>query len=218
MNVSEDSVQKWLIVKYQNNHTVGNTTISNVTHSVIGSTEQRESDQIIWDIRWFGLLSAPLLFVTIILPLILGPSVRKVCHNYVRLRVYWRVGLITLFAVYFVLMYVFYFRKAFRYGITMMSICFLMNMGFVSFQFITAQKWKKMVLFFIIAIIFAFTTALGVSYGPLIILPIAVGVFSFVTFVLFFGKIFQKIDLKTSQKCKNCDGLIDKKFLRLLND
>lgn len=45
----------------------------------------------VWDIRWFAILSAPLLFVTIILPLFIGPVLRSVCHSYVKLWPYWRV-------------------------------------------------------------------------------------------------------------------------------
>lgn len=36
--------------------------------------------------------SIPLLFGTIILPLVPGPALRYLCQSYVRLRVYWRLG------------------------------------------------------------------------------------------------------------------------------
>ncbi|KAI4222184.1 MAG: hypothetical protein L6R36_006330, partial [Xanthoria steineri] len=59
----------------------------------------------VWDLRWFLILSAPLLFGTIILPLATGPIIRSICHSYVRLGIYWvivlRVLLVSsLFPVY----------------------------------------------------------------------------------------------------------------------
>ena len=48
----------------------------------------------VWDLRWFGILSGPLLFVTIILPLIIGPTIRCLLKSYIRSRRTWNTFLI----------------------------------------------------------------------------------------------------------------------------
>ena len=59
----------------------------------------------LWDMRWFGYLSGPLLFGTIIVPLIAGPTTRFLFRSWERYRGFWRVALIVFWFIYFALYY-----------------------------------------------------------------------------------------------------------------
>lgn len=94
MNITEDSAKRWLKVKSYN------------ANSGSGSNDnQGTSSPQVWDLRWFALLSGPLLFGTIILPLITGQAIQYLCRSYVTLRVYWRLGIILLAIAYPILFY-----------------------------------------------------------------------------------------------------------------
>ena len=97
------SVQHWLNVSsyenYNNNGSSEGTISKNATTTINGTTEGSSTPQL-WDLRWFALLSGPLLFGTIILPLITGPTIRYFCQSYVKLRVYWRLGFVLLATVH----------------------------------------------------------------------------------------------------------------------
>ena len=98
MNVTEGSVKYWLsITSYSsdNNNNVNNS-ISNNSSSATSDINQDSPTSQLWDLRWFALLSGPLLFGTIILPLITGPTIRYMCQAYVRLRVFSRFGFLLL--------------------------------------------------------------------------------------------------------------------------
>ena len=84
-------MQNWLnITSYgSNNNNNVNNSMSNNTSSTANDTNQ--ATQQLWDMRWFGLLSGPLLFGTIILPLIIGPTIRVICQAYFKLQVFWRL-------------------------------------------------------------------------------------------------------------------------------
>ena len=63
--------------------------------------------QHLWDLRWFAMLSAPLLFATIILPLIAGPAARWLLQMCLRLRRFWRFLFVALAIVYVVCYYMY---------------------------------------------------------------------------------------------------------------
>ena len=115
MNITQGSVHNWLNAASYNNDSKnnsinGNTTSSNNNNSINGNTTSSNNNQSspspqLWDLRWFGLLSGPLLFGTIIIPLITGPAIRYLCRSYVTLRVYWRLGFVLLAIAYPVLFY-----------------------------------------------------------------------------------------------------------------
>ncbi len=100
MNVTEGSADSWLHVRSNNNKTNSG---SNSTTS--SNNDQGSPNPQVWDLRWFALLSGPLLFGTIILPLITGPAIRYLCQSYVTLRVYWRLGFVFLAVTYLILFY-----------------------------------------------------------------------------------------------------------------
>lgn len=89
------------------NSTQSNSTHSNSTHS--NSTQSNSSagdaTQRLWDLRWFPILSVPLLFATIILPLIAGPLVRWLLQTYLRFRKFWRFALPVTVVVYLICYY-----------------------------------------------------------------------------------------------------------------
>ena len=58
-----------------------------------------------WDIKWFAILAAPLLFGTIILPLVTGPVMRWLSQSYIKLRTFWRLGFVIFGIIYLVLYY-----------------------------------------------------------------------------------------------------------------
>ena len=85
MNITSGSVNHWLNIASYNNDT-----------TTINGTTQGNSNPQLWDLRWFALLSGPLLFGTIILPLITGPTIRYLCQLHVKLRVYRSVAIFLL--------------------------------------------------------------------------------------------------------------------------
>lgn len=85
MNISQESAPTWLGSRLNNQS-------SNISNS------EDSSNPHVWDLRWFPILSAPLLFGTIILPLMTGPIIRSVCQTYVKLRIYWVIITLTLLA------------------------------------------------------------------------------------------------------------------------
>ena len=58
-----------------------------------------------WDIKWFAILAGPLLFGTIILPLVTGPTLRWISQSYVKLRAFWRLGFVLSGIIYLILYY-----------------------------------------------------------------------------------------------------------------
>lgn len=75
----------------------------------------------IWNMKWFAYLAAPLLSVTIILPILAGPIFRQLLQWYIRLRNFWRVGFIIFWILFTVATYVSLYRSGF-YGFGMLII------------------------------------------------------------------------------------------------
>lgn len=90
MNISHESASAWLNITAYNQHNSKNDSTGSTEAGV--TSEDSPSPQV-WDLRWFAILSGPLLFGTIILPLSTGPAIRYVCRSYLRHRFYWRLGL-----------------------------------------------------------------------------------------------------------------------------
>ena len=84
---------------------VTNTPIKNWLSPKDPETTQDLPIQRLWDMRWFALLSAPLLFGTILLPLLTGPFIRWVVKSYLSIGRFWRVGFFVAFASYMSLYY-----------------------------------------------------------------------------------------------------------------
>ena len=61
----------------------------------------------LWNMRWFAYLAAPLLFATIILPILAGPIFRQILQWYDKLRKFWLVGFVIVWILYTVMTYVF---------------------------------------------------------------------------------------------------------------
>ena len=83
-----------------NSQANGTQSNSSLPDSGGGDPEQR-----LWDLRWFGILSAPLLFVTIILPLVAGPCIRSSLQTYRKFRKFWRFSIVALIALYLIIYY-----------------------------------------------------------------------------------------------------------------
>lgn len=98
MNISQESASNWL--RSTASDPFGNNSSSNSTDS----TEDSASPHV-WDLRWFAVLSAPLLFGTIILPLATGPLIRGLCHSFVGLRMYWIVAIRVVMLLTVILFY-----------------------------------------------------------------------------------------------------------------
>ena len=143
MNITEGSVKHWLnVASYQNNNNSngsnGSTSSNNAT-TTTDEIDQGNSSPQLWDLRWFALLSGPLLFGTIILPLITGPIIRYLCQSYVKLRVYWRLGFSLVAIAYLITTILSYFVAG--GGLTQIafdSAC----LGFILYQ-ILRTWWGK---------------------------------------------------------------------------
>ena len=88
---------------------LSNSSQSNITDS--NSTQPDSGDssptQRLWDLRWFPILAAPLLFTTIILPLIVGPSIRWLAQTGLKFRKFWRFSIFFGLAGYLTLYYIY---------------------------------------------------------------------------------------------------------------
>ncbi|KAG8534063.1 uncharacterized protein KY384_000906 [Bacidia gigantensis] len=125
MNVTETSVKNWLDTKSYNSNDESEKIDS--TKSVITlSDDQSSFSPQVWDLRWFAILSAPLLFGTIILPLITGPVLRYVWTSYIRLRSYWRLSLVLLAIIWPALYY------GLTYGYDDTEVTFFLDMLLLS--------------------------------------------------------------------------------------
>lgn len=62
-------------------------------YSVSTGSSQGTPNPQLWKMSAFGILSGPLLFVTIILPIIMGPTIRWLFQTYLRLKRLWRFAL-----------------------------------------------------------------------------------------------------------------------------
>ncbi len=135
MNITEGSADNWLHVRSNNNKTNSG---SNSTTS--SNNDQGSLNPQVWDLRWFALLSGPLLFGTIILPLITGPSIRYLCQSYVTLRVYWRLGFVFLAVTYLILFYSVEFSAV---DFILVLMCNSALTCFVCYQVFIAWRFKK---------------------------------------------------------------------------
>ena len=143
--MTSGSVQHWLnTLSYNNNSSSDSATSSNATTTINGTNQGNSTPQL-WDLRWFPLLSGPLLFGTIILPLITGPIIRYLCQSYVKLRVYWRLAFVLLATVYLVTSLILNLDDQYE-GSAGHWIWFLSDIllpVIVSYQFISAWRLRK---------------------------------------------------------------------------
>ena len=149
MNVTPGSVPHWLNVSFYDNDNNRNgssdSAISNNTTTTINGTTQGNSTPQLWDLRWFALLSGPLLFGTIILPLITGPTIRYLCQSYVKLRVYWRLGFVLLATVSLVSSLIFNLNDHYqsRAGNLIWPVSDIYLSIMISYQSISAWRLRK---------------------------------------------------------------------------
>ena len=77
------------------------------------SASPNNPTQRLWNMKWLAILVAPLLFGTIILPLITSAIIRWTVRSYVRLLAFWRLGFAFLGFGY---VYTYYFAASVGYG------------------------------------------------------------------------------------------------------
>lgn len=92
MNITEFSTPFSMNYNMTNPNTP-TATSSNSTNSSSASTSssQGSPNPQLWNMTAFGILSGPLLFVTIILPVIMGPMTRWLFQSYIKLKRFWRL-------------------------------------------------------------------------------------------------------------------------------
>ncbi len=105
MNVTETSTS--LIPNSSIGPSNGSQPNSTQSNSTQPGGSESDSTQRLWDLRWFGILSAPLLFATILLPLIFGPSIRWLLQTYLQLRRFWRFSIVPVVVVYYICYYIY---------------------------------------------------------------------------------------------------------------
>lgn len=169
MNITEGSVKHWLNVKLYNNNNSSSSSNSNST-TTTNNNNQGSSTPQVWDLRWFGILAGPLLFGTIILPLITGPTVRDLCRSYVTLRVFWRLGFLLLANAYLILFYVFTYAKNGELSFwaeLLEEDCIIALSIFVSYSVFNAWRFKKRRLVWtscVFVVVFVWLLDRGVIY------------------------------------------------------
>ena len=147
MNVTEGSVKHWLnVASYDENNSNGSSGSagSNNATTNANETDQDHLNPQLWDLRWFALLSGPLLFGTIIIPLITGPTIQYLCQSYVTLRVYWRLGVVLLAIAYLITVLVLKFNSTsdgLLAGTGLQIFCNLILWCLVSYQ--SWSTWRE---------------------------------------------------------------------------
>ena len=71
------------------------------------SSTENDPTQRLWDLRWFAILSVPLVFATIILPLVIGPSIRWFLQTFLTVRKFWRFSILPIVPAYLACYYKF---------------------------------------------------------------------------------------------------------------
>ena len=97
-------------------------------------TEQHDpKSQRYWNMKWFAYLAAPLLFVTIILPIMAGPIFRQLLQWYIRLRNFWRVGFVISWILYTIATFVIFYcgDDSWNLWIPGQAMVWLYNIGFL---------------------------------------------------------------------------------------
>lgn len=149
MNVTEGSVKHWLnVASYDENNSNGSngSAGSNNATTNANETDQDNLNPQLWDLRWFALLSGPLLFGTIIIPLITGPTIQYLCQSYVTLRVYWRLGVVLLAIAYLITVLVLKFNPTsdrLLAGAGLQIVCNFMLSCLVIYQLCSTWRVKE---------------------------------------------------------------------------
>ena len=173
MNISESSIGNWT-----------NLTSYNERNDV-ASGDQNSPNAYVWDLKWFALLAAPLLFGTIILPILLGPSIRFAFQTFLKLRPYWGYGSLLIAVVYLGFWLGLFFSPV-EFGATFLnaitSVFLLLFVGFRAWRTWRLKRrysrWLLYALFVILVILVDSMPALyASSYVPL---PFLDAVFIFV--------------------------------------
>ena len=105
MNISEMSTS--LMPSSDNGTLTGSQSNSSQSSSDQSSSTENDPTQRLWDLRWFAILSVPLLFATIILPLVIGPSIRWLLQTFLTVRKFWRFSIFPIVPAYLACYYKF---------------------------------------------------------------------------------------------------------------
>ena len=176
-------MKNWLdITSYGNDDNSDfNSSTSSNSSTIANDTDQDGPTSQLWDLRWFALLSAPLLFGTMILPLIIGPTIRYTCRVYVRVRVFWRRALFLLAAIEIVLTLVLIkpslslkFRKVVWAKIAIESaiVVFLIYRRLIAWQ----VEWRRGIWLYLTSLVWLLLSILTDSFR-IIGIPREIGLF-----------------------------------------
>lgn len=123
MNITPSSTSKWL--------------------SADDGDTQTNANPRTWDIKWFAILAGPLLFGTIILPLVTGPALRWLFQSYIKLRAFWRLGFV-LFGVIYLILYYTLITKTYNYGATVLTAICDGSLEIIAFyKYLAALRQKQ---------------------------------------------------------------------------
>ena len=86
---------------------IGSQYNSSQSNSNQSSSSENDPTQRLWDLPWFAILSVPLLFATIILPLVIGPSIRWLIQTFLTVRKFWRFSIFPIVPAYLACYYKF---------------------------------------------------------------------------------------------------------------
>ena len=128
-----------------------------------------------WDIRWFWIIAAPLLFATITLLLVTDPLVRWGAQSYIELKSFWRLGFCIFGFSYLVVYYLLYYFLVPPFDswiIPFRAFCdaplemFALYQAFVAFQ----EKQRRLLwclfwLFASVLLVLDFAPILGYIYS-----------------------------------------------------
>ena len=154
MNVADTSLDNWLRANASSSTTLSsnktyppNATYSSSTTIPLNATDSSSAssypDVRLWDMRWFGLLSAPLLFTTILLPLFAGPIIRYVTRASVKVGVFWRLTFVLLGAGYITGFYALHQDiKMYIVFFTTCDIPLMLYVGYLGYRVYEIKTWR----------------------------------------------------------------------------
>ena len=143
--------------------------------------------------RWFAYLAAPLLFVTIILPIVAGPIFRQLLQWYIRFRNFWRFGFVISWIFYTITIYILASRASIDYSANLVGFSMLlaydtsilvMALARVYFAFMAAQSQRGSIYHVVLNLLFAVGAAGTIMLDFLIHVRVIMGTFAWIAMPL----------------------------------
>lgn len=162
-----------------------NITAGSTWSSPSSSAGSGNSNPQLWDMKWFTILSVPLLFGTIIVPIITGPVLRWLFRGYVKLKPFLRVIVIVLALSVSLTVYTWFSMNGLA-GIYLAIVSSVILLALGLYQTLRAFRTRQHEVIWLVY--FVFTRLCGVVtlvYFSFALVFVALGLFPAIHFVIY---------------------------------